>query len=697
MSGARLLRGRALLSVRGPAAFTSLAIYCGVWCVVCGVCCVLCGVCWVLCSVLVAGCWVLGFGCGLKYSLLCLADILCSTAKMSQELQHLQLLKRSHLQLMQSQVLDLDDLLQTDIDKEDQHCLGANQGKSKPSLPVHKPPKASTTPSWLGSMLKRPPAVRDIESRLKTEKSSHLESEKFPPRLTKKQVLKCLASSCLVAFLVMADQSGFPILIPSVSDDLNCHNIIHWAGTGSLVSGSIVNLVLSQLVAHLGKKTCFIVCLFISAIGEMGTALSSNGIMFNILKTFTGFGYGGLVSLAIIITSYVSPELERGKYHGVLGLCIGLGSCFGPFFNALFSGPSPNWKQSMFITGGVYMAIGCLCVSLLPSCLDNDTEQVQELEEKPHQITLKNFDYLGLFFFTTFITLLVVPLNMRNVSWSWKNVNIICPLIFSFISLILFIHFELKASIPLIQVSYLRQFKFSNLFVQTIFMSIIYSSMIYYFPYYFNIVRELDSIKIPSIMLSLLLPIATISFLGGYLISVFQSFHVFIITGYVIFNTGLILVLVFYNNLKNDIHSIMLLITMGCGFGLIFTPLTIGIQTLSTPKDQVDVFSIRSVAKTLGNSFGVIISSSIYTGCLKKNILSYSNDIIPLETKKLVLMNINKRTNLSFMFKTESLQSLENAYSDALFIVYASWLPISLIALVMGIFIYDPGLKRGNK
>ncbi len=61
-----------------------------------------------------------------------------------------------------------------------------------------------------------------------------------------------------------------------------------------------------------------------------------------------GLGVGGLMSLAIIVISDIISPRERGKYMGVLGGVMSIGTIGGPLLGGLVT-DAVGWRANFFL------------------------------------------------------------------------------------------------------------------------------------------------------------------------------------------------------------------------------------------------------------------------------------------------------------------------------------------------------------
>lgn len=497
-------------------------------------------------------------------------------------------------------------------------------------------------------------------------------------------------TACFFSMFAMADQTAIPIILPFIAEDLDAHNTIQWAGTGALISSTIFNIIIGRFADFFGRRLMMIISLFIIGIFEVMCVFAWNSTAFYIFRALTGLGNGGTISLAIVIVSDNVAHEQKATFQGLLGLSIGIGSCFGPFLSSAFVSNirhvHSGWKQYFFLMGCVFILSGFL--SILTLSQTKEHKQVQ-----PKKI-LKSIDFPGLIFSTAVVILILLPLNMGGLNWDWKGLKVILCCVFAFLSFVVLILVEYgNKSSALIPMSSFTNFKVCNFILQTFLISIVYSSMIYHLPIYFTSVHEIDTSHIPIILLAMLIPLALGSAVSGPIISSLNRFKYVIVLGYTLVLMSLVMLCSTPKTpLKIKLRfSIITLIFMGTGFGFIFTPLTTGIQSQVSKKDVSVVLSTKAVMKNFGNSLGIAMSYVIFSNSL---ITKLEKLELNENSKNFVMKSLGKKINLSFLFHGESLIELEKIYASSLKNVFIVWIPVTIICLVLSLFLENKGVEN---
>lgn len=582
---------------------------------------------------------------------------------------------------------------------EDTYVI-VDEEQNKQSDEEQQFPKAPiSTNSSRGDTIKLDEEDQVIPCRVLTTERQHTlstnqscETSKSSSTLTPTELALTVITTCFGSMLAMADQTGITMILPYISDNLDAHKSIQWATTGALISSTMFNILVGRFSNIFGTKWMIVISFFMIGVFELCSVFAPNKVVFYIFRSLTGIGNGGIISLSIVIISKSVNLSKRPLYQGILGAAIGIGSCIGPFISVTFVqhkiSTHTGWRQYFSFLGLLFILLGITSISTIKD--DDDKIEFEKNEKYHHKI-----DFLGFIFSLTTVVLIVIPLNMGGILWPWKSIQIYLCIGFSIISFLILIYVEHKCEkTALIPLKFFTDFKVCNFMLQTLLISMIYSSMIFYLPFYYSMVQEYNTSQTPVILLAFLIPIAIISVLSASVIKKIDSFKKIIIQGYTLLFIGM-LIFVFVATKKATLaSSIGSLMIMGIGTGNIFTPLTTGIQSQVDNDDIAVVLSTKGVFKTLGNSLGVAISSVIYSNSLINQLAKH--ELTPPQTQY-ILSNLTRKMTLSFMFEGEQLEKLETIYLASLKVIFYCWLPTVLTCLVLSFFIKDKTMKEEDE
>lgn len=356
--------------------------------------------------------------------------------------------------------------------------------------------------------------------------------------LPKRQLVFCLGIVALSQLISFMDQNGISTALPTIAADLDARNTISWAGTSSLLANTTFQMLYGRLSDIFGRKAIFISAILLLALGDLICSLSTNAAMFYVFRGVAGIGSGGITNLAMIITSDVVTLEQRGKYQGIIGSMIGLGSVTGPFLASAFVERS-TWRGFFWLLAPLGVVNALLAFFFLPS--------------KPPATSfkegMKKIDYLGVLTSSIGTIFLLIPISGGGSYFPWNSPMVISMLAIGGVFLILFVLVEWKfAKIPMMPgkfkvlflgpltnrslVGVYRNPTIVLLLVQSFILGAVYQSMVYYIPLYLQNAHQYSSIVSAALFAALAGIQAVMSTFSGFFISGFKRYGIVIQFGF---------------------------------------------------------------------------------------------------------------------------------------------------------------------
>lgn len=238
----------------------------------------------------------------------------------------------------------------------------------------------------------------------KDEKALHDQVNLLPRR----QLVIALATISASLILVIIDQNGISVTLPTIAYDLKAENTISWAGTSSLVANTCFQMLYGRLSDVFGRKVVFITAVLLLCFGDLLCSLSRNAVMFYIFRGVAGIGGGGVQNLSNIIISDIVTLEQRGKVQGVTGAVVGLGNVVGPFIAAGMMHQT-SWRAFFWLISPLSFCTAVLAYFFLPS--------------KPATVGfwegMSKIDWMGTVMSGAGIILLLIPISGGMLIFPW--------------------------------------------------------------------------------------------------------------------------------------------------------------------------------------------------------------------------------------------------------------------------------------
>ncbi|KAJ5217234.1 MFS transporter [Penicillium chermesinum] len=488
--------------------------------------------------------------------------------------------------------------------------------------------------------------------------------------LPQKQLVFCLAIVALGQLISYMDQNGISTALPTIAADLDARDTISWAGTTSLLANTAFQMLYGRLSDIFGRKAIFISAILLLALGDLVCSLSTNAAMFYVFRGVAGIGSGGITNLAMIITSDIVSLEQRGKYQGIVGSMIGLGSVTGPFLASAFV-ERATWRAFFWMLAPSGVLVALAAFFFLPS-----KPPVTSFKEG-----MKKVDYLGVLTSSVGTIFLLIPISGGGAYFPWDSPMVISMLAIGGVFMILFVVVEWKfAKIPMMPVGVYRNPTIVILLAQCFILGAVYQSTVYYIPLYLQNAHQFSSIVSAALFASLAGIQALVSTLSGLFITHFKRYGIVIQFGFGTWTLGCGLALIFKKNTNPGIVVVPLLI-MGIGIGCVFQPILVALQAHSSKARRAVIISIRNFNRSAGGACGLAVSAAVLQARLKSTL--------PLDYKYLA-----DSTYALPDFRGGVPNGVLDAYMAASHLVFIVQVPLMGVCFLGSLLMKDRGLVR---
>ncbi|VUC32927.1 unnamed protein product [Clonostachys rosea] len=445
----------------------------------------------------------------------------------------------------------------------------------------------------------------------KAELSLHDQVEHLP----KQKLIAVFGLLALTVLINFIDQNGISMALPTIAADLDARDTISWAGTASLLANTTFQMLWGRLSDIFGRKTVYISAIALLSVADLLCGLSRNATSFYIFRGLAGVGGGGITNLAMIVVSDVVTLENRGKYQGIIGSMVGLGSIIGPFLAAAFA-ERLTWRGYFWLLSPCAALSAVLTYFYLPT--KPRTASWQE--------SVKKVDWWGSFAIFIGIVFLLIPISGGGAYFEWKSSMVICLLVLGGISLILFVVIEWRvAKLPMMPVDIYKNSAVTAMLVQNFLMGASYQAWIYFVPLYLQNAHQFSIIQSALIWIPLVGFQSGISILSGFYISKFKRYGEILWFGFGIWTLGSGLSLLLTRESPVGI-IIIPLIVVGIGVGCIFQPILVALQAHSPKARRAVIISNRNFCRCAGGACGLAVSAAVMQASLRASLpAEYSN------------------------------------------------------------------------
>lgn len=510
-----------------------------------------------------------------------------------------------------------------------------------------------------------------------TTHGGHSGSDAAP--MTHRQIMEALSGLLLGMFVAILSSTIVSNALPEIIHDLHgSQSSLTWVVTASLLAMTASTPLWGKLSDLFSKKLLVQIALVVYVGGSVVAGLSQNTATLIACRVVQGIGVGGLSALAqIVMAAMISPR-ERGRYSGYLGATFAVATVGGPLLGGVITDTDwLGWRWCFYV--GVPFAIIALIV-------------LQKTLKLPVVKRDVKVDWLGAFFISASVTLLLIWVTLAGKNYDWISWQTYVMVGGSIVLGALFVLVESKAAEPIIPLRLFRNKTISLASVASLFVGVAMFSGTVFFSQYFQLARG----KTPTMS-----GVMTIPMIGGLFISSTVSGQIitktgrwkaWLVSGGALLTAGLGLL----GTMRYDTpywHLAIFMALMGLGMGMMMQNLVLAAQNQVAPKDLGAASSVVTFFRSLGGAVGVSALGAVFAN----RVPDYVKDgITALGPKAAAALGqggsgggIPKLSDMPAPVR----EVFESAYGHGVGDVFLYAAPCALLAFIVTLFIKEVALK----
>ncbi|CAJ0547780.1 Ff.00g045340.m01.CDS01 [Fusarium sp. VM40] len=235
-----------------------------------------------------------------------------------------------------------------------------------------------------------------------------------------------------------------------ISSEFDAANTASWLTTSYLITSTAFQPLYGRVSDIFGRRLCFFISTITFAIGCLGCAVANDIVILNIMRALSGFGGGGLMTMATIVNSDMIPFRKRGMYQALQNGIFGFGAISGASFGGSIA-DHIGWRWCFLLQvpiSVVALVIGALVVS----------DQAGGFSIGSSLGTVwKRVDFSGSLLLVVAVSVQLVGLSLGGNELPWSSPWVIGSLVGSVGLFALFLLVEAKTSaIPVIPLRLLQ-------------------------------------------------------------------------------------------------------------------------------------------------------------------------------------------------------------------------------------------------
>lgn len=410
--------------------------------------------------------------------------------------------------------------------------------------------------------------------------------------------------SCIVTLFIAAlDQTIVSTILTTVGNHFNSFEKVGWLTSGFMLPMACLIPSYGKISIAFGRKTTLIAGIVIFEIGSLISALANSMSLLIGGRVIQGIGGGAIQSMVMVILTESVPISRRSLVFASVSVVWSTSSVLGPIIGGALE--KITWRWCFYIN----LPIGG--VSLLVLIFGfNPPKPKGNIREK-----LSTIDYVGTFFMTLGLVLVLLGLTFGGVDYPWKSAAVICLFTVGGVLLIVFAVWNFRYSPnPIILADFVKSFTTMTALISAMFNFGFFISNLTYLAVYFQVVFNASSLQSGIDLLPLVVSVTIASLANSMFINLTKNVKITMIVSGVLSPLGSGLLLLLDKNSSVG-KRIGILLVSGIAIGLQFQSSTLSAQ-LVAPKDVPGALILVTVllnfARELASTVSVTIAQLLF-------------------------------------------------------------------------------------
>lgn len=497
--------------------------------------------------------------------------------------------------------------------------------------------------------------------------------------MTHRQIMEALSGLLLGMFAAILSSTIVSNALPEIITDLGGGQSAYtWVVTAALLAMTASTPLWGKLADLVSKKALVQIALVIYIAGSVVAGLAQNPGMLIGARVIQGLGAGGLTALAqIIMAAMISPR-ERGRYSGYLGATFAVATVGGPLVGGVITDTDwLGWRWCLYV--GVPFALIALLV----------LQKTLHLPESKRKVKV---DWLGAFFITAAVSLLLVWVTFADDKYDWLSWQTYTMVGGALLLALVFLFVESKAAEPIIPLHLFRNRTIALASVASLFVGIAMFAGTVFFSQYFQLARDKSPTMSGVMTIPMIAGLFVSSTVSGQVITKTGKWKAWLVTGGVLLTAGLGLL----GTMRYDTDYWKIAIfmaVMGLGIGMMMQNLVLSTQNQVAPHELGAASSVVTFFRSLGGAVGVSALGSV----MATRIAHYAKDTIG-QLSPQEQMAAAKASGSSQLPDMDALPTgirnwLEGAYGHGIADIFLYVAPIAFLAFLVTLFIKEVPLR----
>lgn len=493
------------------------------------------------------------------------------------------------------------------------------------------------------------------------------------PKMTHREILTALTGILMGMFVSILANTVVSSSLPVIVSDLNGSQTSYtWVVTATLLATTISTPIWGKLADLGNRKLLLQISLAIFVLASAAAGFSQTTSFLIAMRVIQGLAGGGVGALAqIVMADFLSPR-ERGKYMGLFGAVMAVGTVGGPLIGG-FVTDTINWRWNFFIA----LPFAIAAVALIQRTL-----HLPAIAKRKVKI-----DYWGIVLLSGGVSLLLIWMSLGGSEFEWASTTSLLMVVGAVVLLAAFVLVEIKSSEPLLSMSLFKNRTFTFAVIASLAVGVSMFGTSVFLSQYMIMARGASATMAGLMTFPLMGGLLIISTIGGQVISRTGKWKPLVVIGSVLIVLGLFLLgTIHYNTNYALVASFMFI--LGAGMGLVMQNMVLVVQNSVDIKELGVASSSVNFFRTLGGTAGTAGLGAILAATIPNMIADRQADLMQaigsLGAKGQEVAQVLSSGNLpTISTLPEPVRVIfESIYGDAVPSLFTFAAPLSLIVVI---------------
>jgi EmrB/QacA subfamily drug resistance transporter len=499
--------------------------------------------------------------------------------------------------------------------------------------------------------------------------------------MSHRQVLEALSGLLLGMFVSILASTVVSTSLPVIISDLDgTQSAYTWVVTATLLATTVSTPVWGKFADLFNRKLLIQLALAIFVIGSALAGFSQNTETLIVFRVLQGLGAGGLAALSQIIMADIISPRDRGRYAGLFGGVMAVGTVGGPLLGGLVT-DAFGWRWNFFIA----LPIAIVAIILLQ----------RTLHLPAHPKRKVRIDYLGAVLIAGGVSLLLIWVSLAGSQFEWASGTSYLMVAGAVVLLAAAVFVEFKVSEPIIPLTMFKNRTFTLAVVASLAVGVSMFGTAVFLAQYMQLARGATPTESGLLTIPMMAGLLIASTIFGNIISRTGKWKAIMVTGSVLTVAGSALLSTLHYDTNLVLVGIYMFI-LGAGVGMLMQNLVLVVQNSIEVKKLGVATSAVTFFRSLGGTVGVSVLGSVLGTSVATQIADGITKLSPAD-QATAAQALGTGTLPSISELSGAVRTLvESAYGAGVGHVFLFSVPLAIVSLIAVVFIPNARLGTEN-